>query len=82
MVLGNIILLPKSSWEINPVPVLLQPEEELKKQLKINKIIVEDNLLGNVKEQYSSLLKVKRIIALLLKMETDIEPKKKVMSTR
>lgn len=82
MVLGNIILLPKSSWEINPVPVLLQPEEELKKQLKINKIIVEDNLLGNVKEQYSSLLKVKRIIALLLKMKTDIEPKKKVMSTR
>ena len=82
MVLGNIILLPKSSWEINPVPVLLQPEEELKKQLKINKIIVEDNLLGNVKKQYSSLLKVKRIIALLLKMETDIEPKKKMMSTR
>ena len=82
MVLGNIILLPKSSWEINPVPVLLQPEEELKKQLKINKIIVEDNLLGNVKEQYSSLLKVKRIIALLLKMKTDIEPKKKMMSTR
>ena len=82
MVLGNIILLPKSSWEINPVPVLLQPEEELKKQLKINKIIVEDNLLGNVKKQYSSLLKVKRIIALLLKMKTDIEPKKKVMSTR
>lgn len=82
MVLGNIILLPKSSWEINPVPVLLQPEEELKKQLKINKIIVEDNLLGNVKKQYSSLLKVKRIIALLLKMKTDIEPKKKMMSTR
>ena len=82
MVLGNIILLPKSSWEINPVPVLLQPEEELTKKLKINKIIVEDNLLGNVKEQYSSLLKVKRIIALLLKMKTDIEPKKKMMSTR
>ena len=74
--------MPKSSWEINPVPVLLQPEEELKKQLKINKIIVEDNLLGNVKKQYSSLLKVKRIIALLLKMKTDIEPKKKMMSTR
>ena len=36
---------PQSSWETSSVPVLLQPEDpELKKQVKMNKIVVEDDL--------------------------------------
>ena len=54
----------------------------IEKKVKINKIIVEDDLLGNVKEQYSSWLKVKRIITLVLRLKINIEPKKKMMSTR
>ena len=50
------------------VPVLLQPEDpELNKQMEINKIVVEDDLLGNIEEKYSCWLKIKRIIALVLK---------------
>ena len=50
------------------VPVLLQPEDsELNKQVEINKIAVEDDLLGNIEEKYSCWLKIKRIIALVLK---------------
>ena len=54
----------------------------IEKKVKINKIIVEDDLLGNVKEQYSSWLKVKRITTLVLRLKINIEPKKKMMSTR
>ena len=50
------------------VPVLLQPgDSELNKQVEINKIAVEDDLLGNIEEKYSCWLKIKRIIALVLK---------------
>ena len=36
---------PHSSWEISSAPVLLQPEDpELKKQVKTNKIGVEEGL--------------------------------------
>ena len=51
---------PQSSWEISSVPLLLQPEDpELKKQVKTNKIAVEDDLLGNTEEKYSCWLKMK-----------------------
>ena len=59
---------PQSSWEISSVPVLLQIENpELKKQVKTNKIAVEYDLLGNIEEKYSCWLKMKLIIALVLK---------------
>ena len=59
---------PQPSWETNSVPVLLQPEDpEWKKQVKINKIAVEDDLLGNTEEKYSCWLKMKQVIALVLK---------------
>ena len=42
---------PQSSLKISSVPVLLQPEDpELKKQVKTNKIAIEDDLLGNIEE--------------------------------
>ena len=44
---------PFSSWETSSLPVLLQPEDpELKKQGKINKIAVEDDLLESVEGKY------------------------------
>ena len=48
--------------------VLLQLEDpELKKQVKINKIVVEDDLLGSIEETYSCCLKLKQNIELILK---------------
>ena len=59
---------PPSSWETSWVPVLLQPEDpELKKQVKTNMIAVEDDLLENIEEKYFYWLKMKQIIALVLK---------------
>ena len=73
----------QSSWEISSVPVLLQPEDpELKKQVKTNKIAVEDDLLGNTEEKYSCWLKMKRIIALILKWKINTEQKKEMMPRR
>ena len=44
---------PFSSWETSSLPVLLQPEDsELKKQGKINKTAVEDDLLESVEGKY------------------------------
>lgn len=62
--------------------IITTRRSRIEKKVKINKIIVEDDLLGNVKEQYSSWLKVKRIITLVLRLKINIEPKKKMMSTR
>ena len=73
----------QSSWEISSVPVLLQPEDpELKKQVKTNKITVEDDLLGNTEEKYSCWLKMKLIIVLMLKWKINTEQKKEVMPRR
>ena len=74
---------PQSSWETSLVLVLLQPEDpELKKQVKTNKIAVEDDLLGNIEEKYSCWLKMKRIMALMLKWKIDTEQKKQMMPRR
>ena len=74
---------PQSSWETSLVLVLLQPEDpELKKQVKTNKIAVEDDLLRNIEEKYSCYLKMKRIIALMLKWKTNTEQKKQMMPRR
>ena len=48
--------------------IITTRRSRIEKKVKINKIIVEDDLLGNVKEQYSSWLKVKRIITLVLRL--------------
>ena len=74
---------PHSSWEASSVPVLLQPEDrELKKQVKTNQIALEDDLLGNIEEKYSCWLKMKRIIALMLKWKINTEQKKQIMPRR
>ena len=54
----------------------------MKKQVKTNKIAVEDDLLGNTGEIYSCWLKMKRIIALVLKRKIDIKQAKVMMLTR
>ena len=64
------------------VPVLLQPDDpELKKQVKINKIAVESDLLGNIEEKYSCWLKIKQIIALVLIWRIGTE-KREMLPTR
>ena len=74
---------PQSSWEISSVPVLLQPEDpELKNQVKTSKIAVKDDLLGNIEEKYSCWLKMKQIIALMLKWKINTEQKKEMMPRR
>ena len=74
---------PQSSWETSSVPTLLQTEgPELKKQVKTYKIAVEDDLLGNIEEKYSRWLKMKRIIALMLKWKINTEQKKEMMPRR
>ena len=55
---------------------------ELKKQVKTYKIAVEDDLLGNIEEKYSRWLKMKRIIALMLKWKINTEQKKEMMPRR
>ena len=63
--------------------VLLKPEDpELKKQVKINKTAVEDDLSGNIEENYSCWLKMKRTIALVLIWKINKEQKKEKMPTR
>ena len=58
---------PQSSWETSSVLVLLQPEDpELKKQVKTNKIAVEDDASEKIEEKYSCWLKMKRIIIALI----------------
>ena len=57
----------QSSWETSSVLVLLQPEDpELKKQVKTNKIAVEDDASEKIEEKYSCWLKMKRIIIALI----------------
>ena len=74
---------PQSSWETSSVPVSLQPEDpELKKQVKTNKIVVEDDPLGKIEEKHSCWLKMKRIIALMLKWKISIEQKKPMMPSQ
>ena len=74
---------PQSSWETSSFLVLLQPEDlELKKQVKTNKIAVEDDLLRNIEEKYLYWLKMKRIIALMLKWKIKTEQKKRMMPRR
>ena len=47
-------LKPQSSWEIRSVTTSTQSEDpELKKQVKINRIAVEDDFLGRIEEKYS-----------------------------
>ena len=73
----------QSSWETSSVPALLQTEDpKLKKQVKTNKIAVKDDLLGKIEEKYSCWLKLKRIIALMLKWKINAEKSKKMMPTR
>ena len=67
---------PEFLWEshlsrdASSVSVLLQLEDpELKKQVKINKIVVEDGLLGSIEETYSCCLKLKQNMELILKWE-------------
>ena len=50
--------------------------------MKTNKIAVEDDLVGNIEEKYSCWLKMKRIIALMLKWKINTEQKKKMMPRR
>ena len=50
--------------------------------MKTNKIAVEDDLLGNIEEKYSCWLKMKRIIALVLKRKINTEQKKVMMPTK
>ena len=70
----------QSSWETSSVLVLSQTEDlELKKQVKTNTIVVEDNFLGNTEEKYLSWFKTKQIIALMLKWKISTEEKKKMM---
>ena len=72
-----------SYWETSSVSVLLKPQDpELKKQVKTNKIAVEDDLLGNTEEKYSCWLKMKQIIALMLKWKINTEQKKEMMPRR
>ena len=74
---------PQSLWQTSSVPVLLKPEDpELKKQVKINKTTVEDDLSGNIEEKYSCWLKMKRTIALVLIWKINKEQKKEKMPTR
>ena len=74
---------PQSPWEISSVTVLLQPDDpELTKQVKTNKIAVEDDLLRNIEEKYSCWLKMKQIIALVLKWKINTEQRKGVMPRR
>ena len=74
---------PQSSWETSSVPVSLQPEDpKLKKQVKTNKIVVEDDPLGKIEEKHSCWLKMKRIIALMLKWKISIEQKKPMMPSQ
>ena len=74
---------PQSSWETSSFLVLLQPEDlGLKKQVKTNKIAVEDDLLRNIEEKYLYWLKMKRIIALMLKWKIKTEQKKRMMPRR
>ena len=74
---------PQSSWETSSVPVSLQPEDpKLKKQVKTNKIVVEDDPLGKIEEKHSCWLKMKRIIALMLKWKISIEQKKRMMPSQ
>ena len=62
--------------------MLLQPDDpELKKQVKINKIAVESDLLGNIEEKYSCWLKIKQIIALVLIWRIGTE-KREMLPTR
>ena len=61
----------------------MQPEDpELKKQVKTYKIASEDDLLGNIEEKYLCWLKMKRIIALMLKWKINTEQKKEMMPRR
>ena len=65
---------PHSPWETSSVTVLLQPDDpELKKQVKTNKIAVEDGLLRNMEGKYPCWLKMKQIIALVLKWKINTE---------
>ena len=48
----------------------------------MNKIAVEDDLLGSFEEQFSRWLKMKRIIALVQKWKINTEQKKKMIPTR
>ena len=50
--------------------------------MKTNKIAVKDDLVGNIEEKYSCWLKMKRIIALMLKWKINTEQKKKMMPRR
>ena len=50
--------------------------------MKINKIVVENDLLGSIEERYSCWFKLKRIIALVQKWEINTEQKKEIMLTR
>ena len=66
---------PQSSLETSSDPVSMQPEEpELKKQVKINKITVEDDLLGTIEEKYFCWL-----IMLVLKWKINTGRKKEMM---
>ena len=74
---------PQSSWETSSVQTLLKTENpELKKQVKTYKIAVEDDLLGNTEEKYPCWLKMKRLIALMLKWKINKEQKKDMMPRR
>ena len=50
--------------------------------MKTNKIAVEDDLVGNIEEKYSCWLKMKRIIALMLRWKINTEQKRQVMPRR
>ena len=80
---GPKFLWKSQSWEISSAAVLLQPENpELKKLVKTNKTVVEDDLLENIEEKHSCWLKMKRIIALMLKWKINTEQKKQMMPRR
>ena len=69
---------PQSSWETTR----RLRGSRTKEIAKINKIVVKDDLLGNIEETYSCSLKMKRIVALMVKWKTNTEQKKEIIPTR
>ena len=60
----------------------MQTDPELKKQVKTNKISVEDDFLRNIEEKYLCRLKIKGIIALVLKWKINTKREEVMMPAR
>ena len=47
--------------------IIVTRTSRIEKKVKTNKIVVEDDPLGNIEDKYSFWFKIKRVIALMLK---------------